>query len=100
MRVVSVFGVESMPRGGTETFARELSIQLDQCGWKSILCFLNDPPRDVRDFMDLPNVSFEVLEDSFKFNWKATNDLARILRRHKPEILHLHFTGFIGVYPW
>jgi len=100
MRVVSIFGVESMRIGGTETFARELSAQLDQRGWKNVLCFLNEPPRDVRDFMDLPNVSFEVLKDSVKPNWNATKDLSRILRVHKPEILHLHFTGFIGVYPW
>ncbi len=33
-------------------------------------------------------------------SWHAATGLARILRRHRPEILHLHFTGFLGVYPW
>jgi len=54
----------------------------------------------VRRFLDLPNVSLEVLENSTDLNWGATRALARILGRHKPEILHLHFTGFLGIYPW
>ena len=100
MKLVSVFGVESTRIGGTETFARELSVQLHQRGWQNVLCFLNDPPAHVREFLTLPNVSFEVLENSVEPNWNATKRLAHILRLHKPEILHLHFTGFIGVYPW
>src|SRR5712691_1863261 len=100
MRVISVFGVEPIRIGGTETFARELSSQLHQRGWESVLCFLSEPPDDVRRFLDLPNVSIEVLEDSINLNWKAASGLARILRRYRPEILHLHFTGFLGVYPW
>ena len=98
--VVSVFGVKPFRIGGTETFARELSLQLHQRGWQSVLCFLKEPPEDVRRFLDLPNVSLEVLENSTDLNWGATAALARIIRRHKPPILHLHFTGFLGIYPW
>lgn len=98
--VVSVFGVSPARIGGTETFARELSLQLHERGWKSVLCFLREPTDEVRRFLDLPNVSLEVLENSTDLNWGATRALARILRRHKPEILHLHFTGFLGIYPW
>jgi len=98
--VVSVFGVKPFRIGGTETFARELSLQLHQRGWRSVLCFLKEPPEDVRRFLDLPNVSLEVLENCTDLNWSATRSLARILRRHQPQILHLHFTGFLGVYPW
>jgi len=98
--VVSVFGVKPFRIGGTETFARELSLHLHQQGWKSVLCFLKEPPEHVRRFLDLPNVSLEVLENSTDFNWSATRTLAQIIRRHKPQILHLHFTGFLGVYPW
>jgi glycosyltransferase involved in cell wall biosynthesis len=98
--VVSVFGVKPLRIGGTETFARELSLQLQQRDWKSVLCFLQSPPEDVRRFLSLPNVTLEVLENSTDPNWSATVALARIIRRHKPAILHLHFTGFLGVYPW
>ena len=86
--------------GGTETFARELSVQLSQKGWKSVLCFETDPPADVRNFLSLPNVTIEVLKDPTDFNWPATKQLAKILRRYSADILHLHFTGFIGAYPW
>ena len=98
--VVSVFGVKPFRIGGTETFARELSLQLNDRGWKSVLCFLKPPPDEVRQFLALPNVSLEVLENSTAANWRSARALAAILRRHKPEILHLHFTGFLGVYPW
>lgn len=98
--VVSVFGVEPIRIGGTETFARELSLQLGQKGWKSVLCFESEPPDDVSRFLSLPNVTLEVLKDSTDFNWAATKRLASILRRYRPDILHLHFTGFVGAFPW
>ena len=98
--VVSVFGVEPNRIGGTETFARELSMQLGDRGWNSVLCFESRPPEDVAAFLDLPNVKLEVLKNPTNFNGAATLQLAQILRLYKPEILHLHFVGFIGVYPW
>lgn len=99
-RVFSVFGTDPFRIGGNEAFARELSRQLGELGWESTLCFLAPPPEPVRRFLELPNVSLEVLEDSWKLRWRPARDLARILRRHKPQILHLHFTGFLGPYPW
>ena len=86
--------------GGTETFARELSLQLGRKGWKSVLCFETEPPQDVAEFLSLPNVAIEVLKDPTDFNWGATKQLASILRRYRADILHLHFTGFVGAYPW
>jgi hypothetical protein len=75
--VVSVFGVKPFRIGGTETFARELSLQLDKHGWKSVLCFLQEPPEEVRRFLSLPNVSLEVLENSTDLNWGAAKGLSR-----------------------
>ena len=98
--VMSVFGVKPSRIGGTETFARELSAQLNERGWQSVLCFLKEPPDEVRQFLKLPNVKIEVLENSTDLNWSATRSLSALLSRHKPEILHLHFTGFLGIYPW
>jgi glycosyltransferase involved in cell wall biosynthesis len=86
--------------GGTETFARELSVQLDRRGWKSVLCFESEPSADVAEFLSLPNVRLELLKNSTDFNWRATIQLASILRRYRADALHLHFTGFIGVFPW
>ena len=86
--------------GGTETFARELSLQLGQRGWKSVLCFESKPSEEVAKFLDLPNVTLEVLEDPAGGNWAASKQLAALLRRYEPEILHLHFIGFVGFFPW
>jgi len=60
--VLSVFGVEPNRIGGTETFARELSVQLGQKGYKSVLCFDSTPPPDVAKFLELPNVEFVILK--------------------------------------
>lgn len=98
--VVSVFGVAPLRIGGTETFARELSIQLAVAGRQSVLCFLSKPTEQVERFLKLPNITIEVLPNSDAFSLAATQNLAEILKRYEPEILHLHFVGFLGVYPW
>jgi glycosyltransferase involved in cell wall biosynthesis len=98
--VMSVFGVEPFRIGGTETFARELSSQLAQQGWHSVLCFQSEPPEDVLRFLKQNNVTLEVMPDSPNLSWRAAKDFVRVVRRHRPEIVHLHFTGFLGPYPW
>jgi len=81
-------------------FVRELSIQLQQRGGESVVCFLSEPPEEVKKFLSLPNVTLDVLANSTSANRKSAMDLGRLLRRYRPDILHLHFTGFLGVYPW
>lgn len=98
--LVSVFGVEPQRIGGTETFARELSRQLGERGWQSVLCFLSEPSAEVRRFLALPNVRLEVLTNSTNVNRKPRIQLARILRETRPEILHLHFVGFLNWHSW
>jgi glycosyltransferase involved in cell wall biosynthesis len=98
--VVSVFGVEPRRIGGNENFARELSLQLGQHGWRSVLCFLTEPPADVREYLSLPNVRVEILEDSWRPSFAATKKLIKILRQYQPKILHLHFVGFLNLFSW
>lgn len=98
--LVSVFGVAPRRIGGTEMFARELSAQLGARGWQSVLCFLSEPTEEVRRFLDLPNVTFEVLPNSTNGERQARRNLARILKQYRPEILHLHFVSFLTFYPW
>jgi glycosyltransferase involved in cell wall biosynthesis len=98
--LVSVFGVEPRRIGGTETFARELSLQLGKRGWKSVLCFLSEPTEEVRRFLDLPNTSLDVYATTKDSSFKTGRNLATITRGHRPEILHLHFTGFLNFYSW
>lgn len=98
--VVSVFGVEPRRIGGTETFARELSWQLGERGWQSVLCFLSEPSPEVKRFLDLPNVRLEVLENSTNGGRATRRALKKILRATRPEVLHLHFVGFLNLYSW
>ena len=98
--LLSVFGVEPRRIGGTEMFARELSRQLGECEWKSVLCFLSEPKGDVRTFMELPNVSFAALPNSTNGDRVARAHLKEILRDVRPDILHLHYVSFVSWYPW
>jgi hypothetical protein len=91
--VLSVFVVNPQRIGGVEMFARELSVQLDALGWKSVLCFLDAPPDNVRRFLAVPGVSIEVLPGIDRLGWSVVRRLSRILRKHRPEIVHMHFTA-------
>jgi glycosyltransferase involved in cell wall biosynthesis len=98
--LLSVFGVKPLRIGGTETFARELSKQLAERGWQSVLCFLSEPTPEVRQFLEAPNTSFAVLENSTDGARDARRNLAAIMSRHRPEILHLHYVSFLNFYSW
>lgn len=99
-RVVSVFGVNPTRIGGGEVFARALSARLAGQGWESVLCYESLPQAEVRRFLELPNVTFDVLKDAWKFAARPARGLAAILKRHPADILHLYFTGFLSPYPW
>ena len=83
-----------------EGFARELSRQLAERNWHSVLCYECQPTEDVLRYLQLPNVTIELLPGSASTNWNTFRELRRILRSHRPSILHLHFAGFITPYPW
>jgi len=98
--VLSIFGLSPTRIGGTESHAREVSVQLGRHGWTSVLCFEEPPPAPVRQYLDLPNVTLEVLRNVWRPTWGPMRDLTRLLRRHRPAILHLQYTGFLSLYPW
>jgi glycosyltransferase involved in cell wall biosynthesis len=98
--LVSIFEVEPLRIGGTESFARELSCQLAERGWTSVLCFQSEPDEEVKRFLDLPNVSIRVYAGPTEGTVKAAKGIARIIREYRPEILHLHYVSFINPYSW
>src|SRR5204863_1606708 len=98
--VMSVFGVAPRRIGGTEMCARELSAQLAEYNYNSVLCFLNEPTPLVKNFLHLPNVTFEALPDSTHGRWRARENLLRLAKKHRPDILHLHFLSFLNLYSW
>jgi len=65
-----------------------------------VLCFEELPPEPVRRYLGLPNVTIETASKVWQLSWGSARDLARLLRRHQPSILHLQYTGFLSVYPW
>lgn len=98
--VLSVFDIEPFRIGGVEMFARELSAQLAACGWKSVLCFSTSPVEAVRRYLDLPNVALEVLPNPSSLGWQPVLNFSRLLRRYRPQILHLQFMPLLSPYPW
>ena len=99
--LLSVFDVQPRFIGGTETYARELSRQLGRRGWRSVLCFATPPTEEVLRFLDLPNVSVELLHDDVtRFNVRVVARVARLLLRYKPRIAHFHYVDLLSLYPW
>ncbi len=98
--VLSVFDVEPRFIGGTETYARELSAQLADHEWRSILCFATPPSEDVRRFLELPNTSVELVGYLHGLKPRVILRLAQVLRGYRPRIVHFHYTDFLSPYPW
>ncbi len=98
--VLSLFDIDPFRIGGTETFARELSAQLLEHGWKSVLCFKNEPPASVQAFLKLPNVTLEVLRNPSSSSWRTLREYMKIIQRDQPSILHIQYTPLVSPLPW
>ena len=98
--VLSIIAIDPIRVGGAEIWFRELSEQLNREGWQSVLCFLSEPPPQVAHFLEQPNVKVEVLKESWKLHLRPAMDFARLIRKYRPRIVHLHHTGFITFLPW
>jgi len=98
--VLSLFGVDPFRIGGVEIFARECSRQLAEVGWRNILVFEKLPSAEVRDFLTLPNVQVECLDQLHRGRADALSATWRLMQQHRPVVLHLHFVTFLSLYPW
>jgi len=97
--VLSVFGLRPRRIGGSEMFIREFSEQLGKKGWKSVVCFLEKPSLEVRDFLVPANVELEEMAGGWTAQSRAALELARLVRKHRPSIVHLHYTGALTPLP-
>jgi glycosyltransferase involved in cell wall biosynthesis len=99
--ILSIFNIHPNRIDGTAMFARALSMEMGARGIRSILCFPSEPSPAVHSFLSAPNVSIEaqpeVFEPGFSVSSRAFD---RMLRKHGPDIVHLHFMGFISLLPW
>ncbi|MDQ1473705.1 MAG: L-malate glycosyltransferase [Bryobacterales bacterium] len=98
--VLSLFGSNPQRIGGIESFARELSEQLNNAGWQSVLCFLSEPSDLVRRFLSGPNVAIETLPEASLIGWKVLRQTSQLMVKHRPGIVHTHFTGHLSFRPW
>jgi len=64
------------------------------------MCFEREPQGAVRRFLELPSVAIAELPGLSRTSWRTVHQLAGIIHRHQPRILHMHFTRFNGPYPW
>jgi glycosyltransferase involved in cell wall biosynthesis len=95
-----VFGINARRVGGVEMHARELARQLGERGWDVVLCFHKGPSPEVREYLSLPNVRWEQLPNCWGNSWQAALGLFRIVRHHRPRLLHLQFTPFLSFNAW
>lgn len=98
--LLSVFSVRPTKIGSGETYLHELSVQLNEAGWHHVICFLREPTEGPRKYLSAPNVSLEVLPDAWQLAWKPAKGLWKLVRKYRPRILHLNFTGKLSPYPW
>jgi glycosyltransferase involved in cell wall biosynthesis len=50
--------------------------------------------------LSAPHVSLETWPDASRNSREAVSGMIRLLRRHRPRIVHLQFTPFLGALPW
>jgi L-malate glycosyltransferase len=98
--VLSVIGLDPTRIGAAELWFRELSQQLERHGCRSVLCFASRPAPNIRNFLEAPNVTLDVLKNSWELKWRPTIDFHRLLSRYQPDVVHCHLTGFVSLYPW
>jgi len=98
--VLNLFGVDPFRIGGNEAFAREVSRQLQEVGWQNVLVFEKPATGAVRDFLSLPNVHLECLDQLHRGYPGALAATWGLMQKYQPTVLHLHFVTFLSLYPW
>jgi glycosyltransferase involved in cell wall biosynthesis len=67
-------------------------------GWQSVLCFRSEPVEAVRKFLQIPNVTLDVLSDVSRWSWGCNRRLSALIGRYRPSILHLNFMDLLAPY--
>lgn len=98
--VLSILGLWPRYIGGSEIYLRELARQLEDESWQSVACFVQEPTIEAREFLEAANIRIEVLENAQTPNFATLRKFVHLLRKYRPEIIHLHLVGFLGFYPW
>jgi glycosyltransferase involved in cell wall biosynthesis len=94
--LVSAFGLLPYRIGGMESLIRETALALDERGWRSIVVFAGEPTREVRQYLDVPGLTIEVLPGFDRNSWGALPALNSLLRRSQAQCMHFHFTDLLN----
>src|SRR5258708_33608568 len=89
--ILSVFGIKPKSVSSTVEFIREISREMGERGWKSVICYAQPPVDEVVRHLALANVTLEVLPEPWRAGRLQIATFWRLLRRYRPRILHLHF---------
>ena len=98
--VLSVFRLCPVRAGGIECFARELSLQLSEKGWQSILVFPSPPSGEAVNLFDLPNVVIKIIKECGEPSPKSAWQFWNLLNEFRPKVVHFHFMDGWSGYPW
>ena len=98
--VLSILGLWPRYIGGSEIYLRELASQLEGESWQSVACFVQEPTAEAREFLEVGNIKIEVLADAQTPSFATLTAFTRLMRKYRPEVIHLHLVGFLGFYPW
>ncbi len=99
--VLSLFDINPKRIDGTAMFVKALATELNQLGMRSVACFPSDPVPLVQNFLNTPGLSVEADPAVFGARYtKSVPAVCRLLRRHRPSVVHMHFMGLISPIPW
>ncbi|MEP7351639.1 MAG: glycosyltransferase family 4 protein [Acidobacteriota bacterium] len=98
--VVILFTINPFRIGGMEIFTRELARQLEPLHIRLVAVFSQFPKGVVAEFLTAPNLVIEAMPELDISERASIGPLYSLLRRYRPETLHLNFVGFVGPFPW
>lgn len=82
-------------------FLRALARELGKTGRECIACFPSEPTPEVQRFLDSEGVQTECEAALFEGPvLRRKRALTRLIRLHRPAVVHFHFMGLITGYPW
>jgi len=96
--IASVFDLNPCKYGSMEEYAIFLSRALKERGWKSLLVFSRSPIAPVA--RDLEAGGAETAVFSRGSTSAIYSQLFRLLRRYRPEVIHVHFFEYFSLLPF
>jgi glycosyltransferase involved in cell wall biosynthesis len=95
-----IFGMNAKRVGGIEVHTREMVARLAARNCRVVLCYVQTPSPAVRQYLSFPNVTWEELPGIDKISLRSTWGLFRMLRRHRPRLLHFQFIPWPSPAAW